>query len=440
MDYYQGILFPSKVLVNYGTNQLFQQIFLIAPTIVPNSAAVYIIAVLSYIVPIDLAGKLVISIFIILFPQSIIYFIGKFNPSNKWLGLFSLPFIFNQFFVLGILNYYFGIILFFFSLGIFISMKTKREMLVFSTLCIITFLTHFGAAIMLSAAIVFITLGKIIFNKDKSCIKYLFLAAPMWAMIAVFTILNKADISEIIFYSSPFEKIKNLPGTFITYSITTDFLLLLVTLMLFCIVLFKNRHLKINEIIKNPSSWVLLCMVIIWILAPEKIGTWIRADKRAIFFIPFLLLAITTIQISKKTKKIIISSLVGIAILTVFFTAQTYSEFNLNSKKYVNALEQIPDKNLLYLSSSELIGRFGIYESALNGYYGIEKNGISSNVFTSYMHPIRFSDFFKEKILSAKNVCAIYKYGIVYQKEYPSCFTQIKNSDGVIILKSSVIE
>ena len=83
----------------------------------------FIFVTLFYLVkvfPVLIAGKILISMYVILFPLSAFYAITSVSK-NPWCALFLLfPFIFSRVFYMGFYNYSFGLAFFLLSLGYYL--------------------------------------------------------------------------------------------------------------------------------------------------------------------------------------------------------------------------------------------------------------------------------------------------------------------------------
>ncbi len=97
----------------------FQRIYELRLEPFPNWLSHAGLAVLMQVFHPLIAEKILVSLYIIGFPLSFIYFLGAVNPANRSLGLFSFVFIYNYLFMMGFYNFVFSIPLAFWTLGYF---------------------------------------------------------------------------------------------------------------------------------------------------------------------------------------------------------------------------------------------------------------------------------------------------------------------------------
>jgi hypothetical protein len=85
----------------------------------PRSRIVHIFLLhfLSYTVPTEIAGKIIVSAYVLLFPLSVLSFIRSLD-GDRYASLLSFPFIYNYNVLSGSLSFFFGIPFFFFSLAL----------------------------------------------------------------------------------------------------------------------------------------------------------------------------------------------------------------------------------------------------------------------------------------------------------------------------------
>lgn len=92
-----------------------------------------------------IAGKILLTLSMILFPFSIFYFLHSINKDKLVFGLFAYPFIYNWYFNLGLVNFYIGLGLFFLTLGFWWRKKDKfsiQNQIILAILFILLYLSH----------------------------------------------------------------------------------------------------------------------------------------------------------------------------------------------------------------------------------------------------------------------------------------------------------
>jgi len=111
-------LYNAQILKEYNNSDYkFSEYYDLNLKIFPNWFSHAFLAGLMYVFPPLIAEKLLISIYIILFPLSLFYLINAVNKGNTSFGILGFLFIYNYLFHMGFYNFALSIPLFFFVLG-----------------------------------------------------------------------------------------------------------------------------------------------------------------------------------------------------------------------------------------------------------------------------------------------------------------------------------
>jgi hypothetical protein len=140
-------LLRQNILANYDNPQFdYSQNFEVQFLPVPNSLPDYVIAFLAFLVPVDIASKMLYSLYVILFPSSLLYFLRVTRPANDYLALFGCLFTYNFFLLVwGNENFCFSIPLFFIAFAYWWSHQDKLRLpsyALLSVLCTALYLSH----------------------------------------------------------------------------------------------------------------------------------------------------------------------------------------------------------------------------------------------------------------------------------------------------------
>ncbi|MFH2142098.1 MAG: hypothetical protein ABIJ97_06735 [Bacteroidota bacterium] len=141
-------VYNSKVLLDYltGTNVDFYDMFYyLNKNFEPNWFSHFSLLILLKLFPAFLAEKILIIFYILLFSFSLKYLIKIINPSNAFIVLLGLPFIFQFTFQMGFYNYSFSFAFMFLSLGYWLKHQenlTINRALILSLLLIVLFFCH----------------------------------------------------------------------------------------------------------------------------------------------------------------------------------------------------------------------------------------------------------------------------------------------------------
>jgi hypothetical protein len=134
--------------------------FVISLAPIPYILTDYLISGLGSLIPVTLAGKITLTIYIVLLPISSFYLIRSVNPEKSILGFSSFLLIHNRHFEKGNVSYFFSFPLFLFALGYWWrhrTLPTVREKLVFSLLALSVYLCHLYTFLFLVFAITILT-------------------------------------------------------------------------------------------------------------------------------------------------------------------------------------------------------------------------------------------------------------------------------------------
>ena len=125
----------------------FQTFYDINWNLFPNWLSHFVLAALMLVIPPLLAEKLFLSIYVILFPLAISYFLRSLHPDQKptiplWISFF---FIYNYLFLMGFYNYAVSIPLFFLMVGYWWRHKEGlhlRQIITLNLLFVVTYFAH----------------------------------------------------------------------------------------------------------------------------------------------------------------------------------------------------------------------------------------------------------------------------------------------------------
>ncbi len=150
---YPGWLLQAQILKEYNNpNFDFNRFYEVISVPVPHMASVSIIYLLSFIFPIEFAGKMFLSLYLILFPLSIIYLLRSTQRRSTDLELIGFVFAYNWFFFHGNIDYLFGLALLFLTLGFlwkYLPHFSTKYAFIFGLLSISVYLTHLVAYLVL---------------------------------------------------------------------------------------------------------------------------------------------------------------------------------------------------------------------------------------------------------------------------------------------------
>ncbi|MDE1798107.1 MAG: hypothetical protein KGH63_01735 [Candidatus Micrarchaeota archaeon] len=130
--------------------------------LLPNASVFYFMRALGPFVGVETAGRMLLTLYLLLMPWAMGYLLRQFHPSLEPLGLASAALSYNWFFSMGFLNYVLSLPLFLLCAAYWMEhrgqMKKKKPFLIAAALFTLTFLTHLVAGGILALFIFFIRL------------------------------------------------------------------------------------------------------------------------------------------------------------------------------------------------------------------------------------------------------------------------------------------
>src|SRR5262249_9485901 len=133
------------VILNYKSPVFdYQRLFDVSLFPMPYMIVDYLMVIIGSLLSVQLAGKIVLSMYVVLLPTSIFYFIRSVDKTRIILVLFAFLFIYNWHFNKGFVSFVFSIPFFFFTLGYWWRAKnlTWSRQLILSGLILCVYLSH----------------------------------------------------------------------------------------------------------------------------------------------------------------------------------------------------------------------------------------------------------------------------------------------------------
>ena len=271
---------------------------------IPHSLNIFLTYGLSHVAPILTAHKLALSVYVVLLPLSIVYFLSVTAPDKKVLGYFAFLMIHTFAFYRGYHNFCLSIPLFFFCLGYWIRHhegRIRRHWLAWSLLAVLVYFAHLFTFLLLACAI-----GWYRFVKTRSVRSALWSAVavtwPGWLLLVDYVALNTQpgswlDHSQCVWL--PLHTcVENFTYKFL-YSTSTAVYLLGATLLLWVPFLAARRIVEIGvagregvrRALTDPLLTMTLVLVVGYFVLPWKFLGWHYVNIRLIPFILGLALA-----------------------------------------------------------------------------------------------------------------------------------------------------
>ncbi|HUT89227.1 MAG TPA: hypothetical protein VMY37_07010 [Thermoguttaceae bacterium] len=253
----------------------------------------------SYLAPIFIAQKLALSVYVILLPLSIFYFLSVAAPDKKVLGYFAFLMIHSYTFYRGYHNFCLSIPLFFFTFAVWLRHREnlrKRDLAILAVLASLTYLSHLFAFLLLVFAIGWYQLIQT--QSFRTALRSVFTVTwPAWLLLLYFVFLNL----QVNTWVDRSEREWLLPHTAVEYFVRKFFyttsasayavgvagFLWIVYLLgrRFIQAIANGRH-GLAQALRDPFLTMVLVLIPLYFLLPWKFWNWHYISAR---MIPFML-------------------------------------------------------------------------------------------------------------------------------------------------------
>jgi hypothetical protein len=374
---YPDWLYQGTVLANYHSNfENYGSSFELKIYPVPNSASTLIIALFSLFLPPILAGKMMLSFWLILMPLSYLYFYRSFQTGDSILQYAIFLFLYNIRFYQGNVSFLLSLPLLFFTLGYIkrrVNALDTYHFIGISLIFMLLFITHFiGFVIgLLGFAVILITNYKL---KIKNYIKSVISIIPSFILTMIY-ILNQSKGPkelEFNFHLSLLGKISNLFSTFaiafnfdnepVSGEVLIKACLNLIIIILICILVMNFIKLMFKRrIVLNEIAILGISLILIGLFLPTMFFYITDADTRLFYIGAFFILP--TIRsnhfiFKNNTSKIFLCAYSLIILLNsfqIYKTGDNYKNIYRTAETYIK-----PNKKVL-----TIMGNF-IYEDRVS--------------------------------------------------------------------------
>src|SRR5688572_13587251 len=151
-------LLVSKMLHDYfaGTSFNYFDYYQLAPHLIPHLLHTLLVTALSFVVPVLIAHKLVISLYVVLLPLSVFYFLSVVDPRRAIYGYASFLFVYNLPLMRGYHDYSLGIPVVVFTLAYWLrtwERPSRMRTINLAGLVLLAYLSHIFNFLILGLAI-----------------------------------------------------------------------------------------------------------------------------------------------------------------------------------------------------------------------------------------------------------------------------------------------
>ena len=400
-DYYNHLL-KAKVLLDYSNSAMnYSNFYSIVHLPVPNSASTLVMAFLMMFFQPMVAGKIFLSIYVVLFPLSAMYLIRAAGSEIRPLHYIGFAFVYNPCFLGGYIDFCLSAAVVQFAVGYWL--KTRNQInfgvgVKYTGFVLLTYLSHFwGLAILLG-------ITGLLMLRESHARKLLWISCAVLAaaLLGVYSRVTgerlTADYYGFTYLISIIRNFLSLPrlGALPMDSLHLATAGTLIILRLGLLVSFLYLALKR----RTPLFWITVLMAVGYFIVPTQLGRMYEPGQRILVMIPALFAASVAAMPTKRITNMLAIIMAICIVLPVAAATVFWGREDRNLVDYSSVLSRIPaHKSVLHvimLPAEELTGLrklagSDVYrpEGFFGANYNIQKGGFYLHTFTTGIVKVR---------------------------------------------------
>jgi hypothetical protein len=403
-------VYNSQILTEYSNPEYqFRDYYEINWYPFPNWLSHFSLAILMFVFPPLIAEKIFLSLYVILFPLAIYYFLNTIERGRHALVILSFTFIYNYLFLMGFYNFAVSVPLFFLALGYWWKhkeqMNTKRIVLL-NLLIVATYFAHLisYAFILFSIAL----LALLHFKRDFKRI----LITGCYLLPAAALILVYLPTSDLLAGEPPEfalgrvgELFANLIGmhVLVAYTEPPSWLSATVSAFLVFLCVVTIWHNRKGMTTTHTGQKAFLCLVgvlfVLYFVLPNSIGPGGWVNDRIAILATLALFAWFRGFDKLRWERLFTVAVTLLALINIIYVGVLFKNLNAEIREF-NAFVQQVEKNKVILplhfdprGSSK---RVGIFVNAAN-YYCLDNGCINLGNYEIQFDyfPVRFNADFE---------------------------------------------
>lgn len=445
--------FPKHLLIAKVIRQLhdpiypYSRYFLLDPFPIPNMIFEIFLVPLSYIFSYLAAGKIVLSVAVLLLPAGVLCFLRAIDTEKTANVLFCYPFLYSYYLNMGFVNFCIALGLSFATLGYWWKSRqdvTLKKGMVIGFLLILLYVSH-G---FVHAATIFLLCMFILFTdrRAREVWRHVGFMAPSLILVGIHYLRNYliAGVHYPLGYTSLPDVAEQLAVSFISFS-RMELLVLSLPLFWMAVLILKTMvsrgmieftrdrvglDCRSNE---GKVFFVMLSvLVLVFMLPSYGFGCW-PVNTRLNLFIVFLGLAVFELPKNTFWKSASIGMAVGCSLTLFAYNGMWYLQINAQYKDYISGVDVIePNKKILPVVVDRSGGSvraepfLGFYD-----YYYVMKGGVGPYFFAKKnVYPIFYREEAKDSLkapilhprsneegLRLEEAAGLYDYIVVWGKD-----------------------
>ena len=387
-------IYNAQVLKEYrNPDYNFSEHYDLNLSLFPNWLSHILLVILLTVFSPIVAEKILLSIYIIVFPISIFYFLGSIKQGKNLLGFMSFLFIYNYLFLMGFYSFAISMPLFFLILGYWWRHKehiTTKRVVLLNLFMVIIYFAHLISHILI---VMSISLLAILYFRKR-------IRGILTAFVCIFPscilILIYLPSSDLLSGETPQIGLSRIPlllkelvsmRVLVSYNEYQSIIAYLVSatiLYLFIHTLWKEKIDRKESFIERFSTkdcflFIFFVMLILYLILPWSVGPggWVN-DRIAILAL-IGILAWFREGDSRRWKRIFLILIVLISLINIAYIGYYCKILNEELDEFTSGVQVIgKNKTILpfFFDGFGKSSRVGIFVNAAN-YYSLNNGGIN---------------------------------------------------------------
>jgi len=405
-------LYNSQILSQYlNPDYNFQQFYSLRATLFPNWIAHALLSLSMFLFPPLIAEKVVISLYVILFPLAIAYLLEAVDPGSRWMAVFSFPLIFNYLFLMGFYSFAFALPVFAVVIGYWWVRKDTlnwRNVSVINGLLVILFFCHLVPYV--SAIFAILLLAALVLRNQWTKLAWSAAAVlPSTLLFVNYYIGSYMDSNGPLSFER--SRIPDLLSDLVQMKVLVSYddtqqvfawayAVLLLVLMLTTIWQGRGGAKSLRAWLDKRGAFLflLLAMLAAYLVLPWSIGPGGWLNDRLAMLIGVVLLAWLRKDFSARVRRVIVVSIVVIALANIAWLSYDFFRLNQGLERFTAAISHVGRNHVIlpiFFDANGQSSRVGIYVNAAN-YYALDNGNINlGNYEVQFDYfPVRFNDRF----------------------------------------------
>lgn len=300
--------------------------------------------------PVEVAGKIVLSLILLVLPLCCAYFAHKIGGESFhaaiWAGIVSI----SGYFLLGFVTMHLSFALALLALGLWSDLdKSPGNILRWVGVFLAISASYFAHLLGFALAGIAVTLVCIF---DRKSIRHLLMSWSLFVPAALCYVFSRAthpNGRSAVEWRSLADKVVGLASAIRGYSTPLDLITLLAALAILVVAVWRNREFRVNR----PWASVAIGLFLLYWIFPATYTSGADADRRLLPFV--VLIAVSTLHFGKRTKYFVF---ITTLLLAVRIANTQYNFKRLQSEQHMMArsFDSIP-RDARVLPMVELMDR-----------------------------------------------------------------------------------